>query len=527
MNKNNIIKKCTKLSAYVLIISSVIGCTGKFEEYNTNPFGPTPEEMLGDNANTGSLIRSMIPALAQGHQNNSQHLDQMIGSELGGEISNIATWSNEGNYYTYNPRIGWYGEMFDLTMPQVYTGFFQIRNFSGGKGLAYQWAQILRVAASLRISDCYGPIPYSEITGSAFTVTYDPMDKLYNSMFEDLDNAIAAFKTSIQGGEDMSSLAEYDLVFDGDFTKWVKFANTLKLRMAIRISNVASELARKKAEEAVSDVIGVMLASGDAAYSSFNDGMNPYYRAAYTWNGGELRASANITSYLSGYDDPRLNLYVTDSQLAGGGKVGVRNGIYQSAASQAGYTRYSNVRIGENDKLLIMSASEAYFLRAEGALKGWNMDGTAKSLYEQGVRVSMEERKATLGNYLESMSKPADYVDPTESSYNKSAMTAICPKYDDSASPEVNLERILVQKWIANFPNGWETWADIRRTGYPRLFPVVNNLNTDGVTIKRGMRRLPFPQSEYNTNNVNVRAAVSMLGGADTSVTDLWWAKKN
>ena len=56
---------------------------------------------------------------------------------------------------------------------------------------------------------------------------------------------------------------------------------------------------------------------------------------------------------------------------------------------------------------------------------------------------------------------------------------------------------------------------------------VMNNLNTDGVTVQRGMRRLPFPQSEYNTNNANVKAAVSMLGGADNSATDLWWAKKN
>ena len=82
-----------------------------------------------------------------------------------------------------------------------------------------------------------------------------------------------------------------------------------------------------------------------------------------------------------------------------------------------------------------------------------------------------------------------------------------------------------MQKWLANFPNGWETWADIRRTGYPKHFPVVNNLNTDGVNSQRGMRRLPFPQSEYNTNAANVKAAAAMLGGADTGATDLWWAK--
>lgn len=185
------------------------------------------------------------------------------------------------------------------------------------------------------------------------------------------------------------------------------------------------------------------------------------------------------------------------------------------------------MNIGELDKLLVMSASEAYFLRAEGALNGWNMKGTAKSLYEEGVNVSMQERGVTIGNYLLSTATPADYVDPLDSSKNHAAMSSVTPAYDENASADENRERILVQKWIANFPNGWETWADIRRTGYPQHFPVVNNLNTDGVNTKRGMRRLAYPQSEYNTNAASVKAAVTMLGGADTSATDLWWAKKN
>lgn len=524
MKRYNLINKCAKISAYIVVASMVAGCTGMFEDYNTNPFGPTQDDMKGDNASTGAHIENMIPALVQGQQNNAQMLDQMIGAEYGGEITCIATWGNGGNYYTYNPRIGWYGNMFDTTMPQIYTGFNQIRKLSGGKGLAYHWAQILRVAASLKISDCYGPIPYSKITGTDFTVAYDSEEDLYKYMFNDLDEAIVALETPVLAGEDMSSLKEYDLVFDGDFRKWVKFANTLKLRMAIRISNVSPELAKQKAEEAVSDVIGVMTAADDAAYSSYNDGMNPYYRVAYSWK--EIRVSANITSYLSGYNDPRLPVYVSVSEVDNG-YTGVRNGIYQSASTQASYTKFSNLNIKESDKLLIMSASEAYFLRAEGALKKWNMNGSARSLYEEGVKTSMEERGVSADYYLYSTSRPAYYNDPTNSSYSQQPLSTVCPRYDESAGDEVNLERILVQKWIANFPNGWETWADIRRTGYPKHFYVVNNLNTDGVSKERRMRRLPFPESEYNTNAANVKAAVSMLGGADNSATDLWWAKKN
>ena len=141
--------------------------------------------------------------------------------------------------------------------------------------------------------------------------------------------------------------------------------------------------------------------------------------------------------------------------------------------------------------------------------------------------VAMWVCETAFTSYLSTSTRPADYVDPTDSGKNRAAMSTISPVYDESASTEENLERILVQKWIANYPNGWETWADIRRTGYPKHFPIVNNLNTDGVTVDRGMRRLPFPQSEYNTNRANVEAAVSMLGGADNAATDLWWAKKN
>ena len=286
-------------------------------------------------------------------------------------------------------------------------------------------------------------------------------------------------------------------------------------------------LAKEKAEEAVSDVIGVMTSASDAAYSKYNDGMNPYYRVTSSWN--EIRISANITSYLSGYNDPRLAKYASEADASiGGGQIGVRNGIYQSATTQANYTKFSRVNIGIDDELLIMSASEAYFLRAEAALMyKWNMGGTPKELYDTGVTVSMEERKATIGDYLKSEKVPAAYSDPSDSGKDIAAVSTVTPKYNESASVTENLERILIQKWIANFPNGWETWADSRRTGYPKLFPIVNNLNTDGVTVQRGMRRLPFPQSEYNTNNANVKAAVSMLGGADNSATDLWWAKKN
>ena len=497
------------------------GCTDKFEDFNTDPKAPTPEQMEGDFASTATLISTMIPTVAQGQENNYQMLDQMIGCEYGRMTSAKNQWGTDGMYACYNPRIGWIGNMFDTTMPQIYTPFFRIRDISGGEGLTYHWANLLRIFATLRISDCYGPTPFSLIGGgNSYQVAYDDMPDLYNSMFAELDKVISGLKESV-GGNTAALFADVDYVYQGNIAKWVKFANTLKLRLAMRLVNVNPTLAQQKAEEAANDPGGLISEAADAAWSSFIPGGNALHKTSVLWVEG--RISADITSYMNGYNDPRLEKYALPA--TDGSFIGVRSGVYLYDLTT--FPNYSPTIYGAQDKLLSISASESWFSRAEGALRGWNMGGTAKELYEQGVTVSMQERGAEIGDYLNSTATPADYVALDNSSYNIVAASTICPKYDETAGFETNLERIIVQKWLGNFPNGWESWADFRRTGYPKWFPVVNNLSTDGVTSARGMRRLPFPQSEFNTNEANVRAAIQMLGGPDNSATDLWWAKKN
>ena len=521
-------KKISRYIAGVAAITLLMGCTDKFEDFNKNPYGPTSQDLLGDNVETGILIQAMLPAIVQGQQNNSQMIDQMVGLEYGGQAAMINPW-NGTNFYTYNPAIGWCGIPFDTAMPQIYSNFFQIKDKTGGKGVVFAWAQLLRVAASLKISDCYGPIPYSKINGTDYTVAYDNMEELYTAMFADLDAAISALEAALASGANVSSLKDFDYVYGGDFKKWVKYANSLKLRMAIRIADTSVKaLAQQKAEEAVADIIGVMTEAGDAAYSSFNDGLNPFYRAGYIWPGstgvGEFRASASITSYMNGYKDPRLSFYFEKDD--NGEYNGLRNGIKQTAESYTASQKYSRVKVGESDPLLIMSAAEVCFLRAEGKLRGWNMgEGKlAKDWYEEGIRISMAEKNASIGDYLNSTAEPADYKD-TNNAHD--AMSKVCPKWNEGAgADEENLERIMIQKWIAAYPSGWETWADVRRTGYPKLFPIIDNLS-DVVNTNRGMRRLPYSQSEYNTNKTNVEAAVAMLGGSDTGAADLWWAKKD
>ena len=501
------------------LLLGAAGCTDKFEDFNTNPKAPTMGDMEGDFAYTATLIGNMIPVVAIGQENDFQMIYQMIGCEYGRMTSASNMWGTDGMFATYNPRLGWQGYPFDKMMSDyMYTPYFKIRDASNGEGLVYHWANLLRIFGTVQISDMYGPTPFTMVgSGNNFAVAYDDMPDLYNAMFAELDEAIAALK---EASGTNATFANTDYIYHGDISKWVKFANTLKLRMAMRIVNPNPTLAQQKAEEAVADMGGLISEPADAAWSDNIPGGNALNKVTAIW--GEGRISADITAYMNGYSDPRLEKYAKTAE--DGSYTGARSGVYRYSE---GFSDYSLTIYESGDKLLSISASESWFLRAEGALRGWNMGGTAKELYEQGVTVSMQERGATIGNYLESEATPANYTALENASYNCAAQSTICPKYDENASFETNLERIIVQKWLGNFPNGWESWADFRRTGYPKWFPVVNNLSTDGVTSERGMRRIPYPQSEFNTNAANVKAAIQMLGGPDTGATDLWWAKKN
>ena len=174
-----------------------------------------------------------------------------------------------------------------------------------------------------------------------------------------------------------------------------------------------------------------------------------------------------------------------------------------------------------------MNAAEVAFLRAEGALRGWSMGGTAKEFYEQGVRLSFAQWEVQGADaYLaDETSTPALYTDPAGLNSYTGATSSITIAWDDEATEETNLERIITQKWLANFPLGQEAWSEYRRTGYPKLMPIVVNNSGGIVSTERGARRLPYPQEERTNNLANYTSAVGLLGGPDNMATDVWWAK--
>ncbi len=493
-----------------------VGCTGNFEEYNTNPYDAQELDVT-------QLFSAPIKTLCSVQQNDSQMIDQMVAGTFGGYFTMSNSWGGS-NFNTYNATDGWNSIPFDTPFQKLYGNYFIIQKETAGKGRLFALAQIIRVGAMLRVTDCYGPIPYSQLEKGKYAVAYDSQEVVYTQMFKDLDFAIKTLNEYL-AITSLNDLQSADPLYGGDYALWLRFANSLKLRMAIRISNVKPELAKKMAEEAVTDAGGVIDENSQNAKMSVGLEPNPYNLAASSWN--DLRVNASIVCYMNGYDDPRRTAFFTSSTVDASGFMGMRSGTDKIAKGE--YTAYSQPKFGTKESIPVFVAAEVSFLRAEGALKGWNMGGkSAQEYYEDGIRKSFAQYGASgVDTYISNTTAaPAAFVDAAHTRFNYTPKATTKIAWTAAENDEAHLEQIITQKWIANWTIGFEAWADYRRTGYPEFFPVVDNLSNGVISTARQQRRLPFPFSEKQTNKENVTAAAAFLGGPDTGATDLWWAKK-
>jgi Susd and RagB outer membrane lipoprotein len=144
-------------------------------------------------------------------------------------------------------------------------------------------------------------------------------------------------------------------------------------------------------------------------------------------------------------------------------------------------------------------------------------------LHESGITASFAQYGLDATAYLQSTSPAADYADPKNSANNAGPAANVSVKWDDAASFDAKLERIITQKWIAMYPDGQEAWSEYRRTGYPRLYPVLVNNSSGAIDSQKGIKRINMPAPEYRTNKIEVTKAVQCLGGPDNGGTALWW----
>lgn len=523
--------------AGILGMAALMGaCTDNYKEWNTNPTD-VPEDMLTGLMKIGNFFPTMqmdvIPT-SDVDANEYQRAQNLCGDMHSGYMAPIGEWGSNTAAH-YNLRYDkWNDVAFKVAFTTVMPAWKQIHD--KGKDEfpeAYAVAQILKVQAMHRITDIYGPLPYLQFGKGGLETPYDSQEDIYKSFFTDLDEAIAELQNYIALHPSSKPLTKYDLVYGGDFNKWLKFANSLKLRLAMRTCYVNGFEANGKtsqqlAEEAVA--AGVIEDNGDNALLKSGNGISVFHPLYICWSSyADIRMGADMESFLTGYNDTRIGKYFQPSEydINGNKYHGARIGA-SIPSGKGKYKGLSSPAVYAETNVQWMCAAEIYLLRAEGAIRGWNMNGTAKDLYEQGISKSFEQWGASLGEYLsDTESKPAKFTAVSSTAGTSNAASTITIAWNDASGFEEQLERIITQKWIAMYPEGQEAWTEWRRTGYPKLFGLLGNNASSNQVDNAGPRRLPFPSTEYDTNSTEVNKAVSTwLGGTDYGKVKLWWDKK-
>ena len=397
---------------------------------------------------------------------------------------------------------------------------------------AYAVAQITKVMGMHRATDLFGPIPYTDMEPGKQYAKYDSQETVYRTFLEELDVAVTQLTSYGLGNK---ILEEYDPLYQGSVAKWVKLGNSLMLRLAMRVRYADEALAKTYITKATTHPGGLIQTVDDSAKLVSNK-KYIFHNSLVIMDGyGELKMGATIYSYLKGYNDPRIEKYFNkgtsnDQENFTNDYYAVRSGLDPVTGTDV-YQNYSRPNVISDTPTYWLRASEVYFLLAEASLAQYVSTESAESFYKKGVELSFLENglsAADATTYLATSGTPVAYTDPKNANYNALAVSTIDKKWDASASEEENLERIITQKYLAIFPNGFEAWSEWRRTGYPRMFKVpfnLTNVNAQDITNDgkdRGMRRFPFPRNEFENNNVNVNAARAYLGGADNSATNVW-----
>ena len=439
--------------------------------------------------------------------------------------------------------------------------------------------------AAIENVDLFGPLTYYDnkgnFEGSSFE--YDRVKDIYYQVKADIDAAIECFKyykdhrseaykkqieSTIRTRVQLLSLEYADA---SDLSVWIRFANSLKLRMAIHMSKVEPATAKQWAEEAVAGGVIENEVDEIGFFPSLLGRDHPLIEIT-GWN--DIVMGASFINLLQNLDHPYMKYLFTKNSIAlekskqavsgtsapavtpkGSVYVGMRNGVTPGIDQTAdanpyvGYSMLDRTYFAEcNPPLYLMKVSEVNFLRAEGALRGWNMGGTAQSFYEQGIRTAyLEDRNFPIKKYVNYVDdylkvdapKGIAYVDPQGLTPDMPSVTKIGVKWNEGDSKETKLEKIITQKYIASFPYSYESWVDLRRTGYPKLFPILNTEHSDG-TIKPGdqkvqtadniMRRIPWvpvdPQTKEDINDTGIPALsedTNNKPATDTQMQRLWW----
>ena len=333
-------KYYSQISFMIVVIAGTLlftGCTDGFEDINKDPYGVSKEEASRDAYGESAAMQAIQSWVVPTFPNASQFTECLLGGSWSGYFADSNPGFNGKNFATYRPEPDWNKVLFTDIITNVYPNYTALKDVTEDE-ILISVAEICKVAALHRVTDAYGPIPYSRIgENGELNTPFDSQEDIYRKMFQELTNAVNIL--TVRQTESFSSNA--DRVYNGNILSWIKFANSLKLRLAMRLAYVSPALAQEMAEEATGHETGVMESNADnAKIAGFGKDGNPLHRIMYLWNDGDLRVSADITSYMNGFRDPRMEKYFTWSTftVADGttlnGYIGLRSGIMIPAAQE-------------------------------------------------------------------------------------------------------------------------------------------------------------------------------------------------
>ncbi|AII50819.1 SusD/RagB family nutrient-binding outer membrane lipoprotein [Hymenobacter sp. APR13] len=501
-------RRAAALLAGLGLLLTAPACTDRFEELNTDPTKAVdvPSNLLFSRAlKYGALY------------DNDQQLGEHLHANMWVQFFANSTAAFQTDRYESN--LAWT------------TSFWN--NFYAGYGMDLQQAiryvqnspeevnklseaRIWRVFLFQRMTDYWGDMPYFDafkgVTDANTQPSYDAQQAIYEDFLKELKEAAAALDDTRRG-----NYGQADLLFGNAGShaastslpavnnRWRRFANSLRLRVAMRLSKVNPALAEQQVRDALAS--GVMASNAESAIMKNTGGsirinQNPL---AVVLNFADSRISATLVDYLTRYNDPRLNIFADPVSSSNPARVGLPNGLsatqlaqpqYSPASFSQGGARYKNTSNDQN----LLTYSEVCFLRAEAALRGWDSQGSAQSWYETGVREAMALAGVTDG----------------------AAITAYLNGPLVRFNPAQAQQQISTQKWLSLFGHsGFEAYAEYRRTGFPVLQQVPNQGETNGQVP----RRMRYPSTEALQNPNGYQQALGRQG-PDLMTTRIWWDKQ-
>ncbi len=361
------------------------------------------------------------------------------------------------------------------------------------------WEAVGRIMKSYVFSvmtDAMGDIPYSQALQAAAVLTpkYDTQQEIYTALFADLAEASQQIDPAGFG------FSSGDIMYGGDMTKWRKFANSLRLRLAVHLSNVDATTAASEALAAVT--AGVFASETDNAQLLYLAGapdQNPIYTNFHVDKRDDYGMSKTLVDSMRSWNDPRLPIYAQPNDT--GAYEGLPNGLNDGAGPQLKYVSRFGAYWRETPAapLALLTYSEVLFLEAEAAQRGW-IGGDPATLYADAIRASMEQYGIPTASINAYLGQP-------QVQYN--AATA--------------LTQIAYQKWVSLFMQGMEAWTEVRRTGVPVLVPGPN------AVLPSIPERLPYADNEQVLNKANVDVAVAAQGFSSSTDlrTPLWFTGRH